>query len=1212
MQRTSLNTTPICRIVGDININNSDTITIIDTNTNTETVDPTQLLFLGGDTFIASTLAQKDDTLFLGDLTIDNTVVPQEIKDLFVIEEGELANRYLGVIFTSRANGDNKTFKRGEWYRVGIQFQDATTKWTVPIFIGDIQIPENSISENSLPSIIFDLNGLMLNDSTAQSKLSIYNNFRLVMVETSNSTRNVLAQGVVNPTVFNLEQRVNKTGPFAIGSWINRPRRGNANYEHLSPLGNTKVGDDYINLPTCEIQNSLNKFPILENTEKDYMLSFSFQTGDNWIDVAIYEIEDDPTIESKEYDKFDPSNILVKKEYESIQVYYGYTDSQETYDRIINWFISKGIASDKLLFSYSDYKDYIDKTLYSNGDMTYFDGIVEIDNLWFAGLVGGNESGFSISPNIAQSTIKAGAYTIVNTQIPKEINLKEYTNSWYVDTSIVTLNSPDLENNKALLDNVTNLNFRIIGLAHINSTDTDITIRTKTNPIKSDGGLVKSLWKETNKKLLNAPIYQDFAWTKDGKLDKQITYDYYVYLWNKKGSITGQTSDSYKVGGSQDKESFDIIHAELEHKIIANRANSNRIEYLKDSVDYNNITPRLFDSNQIQSVRFNYLGESQIYQGNYNYIGATEGDSPYKVFYRNTLINNNDGYGLDQYDPVSIKFNKSQHLVISLQEGDKPALLPYVGTDDGGEAEWSVYGEYNKEVPKDSDGNIIPPIYPWFNDDTQYVQKSINLLRTQPYLYIGEIYRNKTSNELYGEPTQNNLEKYNWIPISKSMKIGDSQLSMGYVTRGDTYYQRWECLNTVPSTEEDLNSVVDIVSFMVETHINLEGRYDKNKDSLNILNARETNFNLINPVYSQTDNYFTYNILDEKFNQTKYRNQVAFSLQKTSTSEIDTWCNITLASAFNLNGLYGKLNKLVTVNDNIIAFQDKAISAINFNNRTALSTESGIPIEIANSGKVNGYSIISSNIGCQNKKSICEASSGVYFIDGYNKTMYGFNKEGLANISSNGMSMWFKNNLTGKEQLFYDSLTNDVYITNDKDCLVYNEGLQHFTSFMDYINIYSLFNFNGASILLDNVNNIIPKKMFGGDYTSNYSIEYKINPEPYSYNTFTNVEYIADCLSSVKPVDAIPTETKEYFNLPFDELEVWNEYQYGKTDIKDRFAYPNFENKFRKWRVDIPRDEYSKNKLGRIKNPWILLKLNNTSNHDDKMVFHNLLVKYYK
>ena len=90
-----------------------------------------------------------------------------------------------------------------------------------------------------------------------------------------------------------------------------------------------------------------------------------------------------------------------------------------------------------------------------------------------------------------------------------------------------------------------------------------------------------------------------------------------------------------------------------------------------------------------------------------------------------------------------------------------------------------------------------------------------------------------------------------------------------------------------------------------------------------------------------------------------------------------------------------KLNKLITVNDAIIAFQDKALSVINFNNRTAISTENGVPIEIANSGKVNGYSVISSNIGCQNKQSICIASSGVYFIDDRNKTLFNFNKEGL-------------------------------------------------------------------------------------------------------------------------------------------------------------------------------------------------------------------------
>ena len=38
----------------------------------------------------------------------------------------------------------------------------------------------------------------------------------------------------------------------------------------------------------------------------------------------------------------------------------------------------------------------------------------------------------------------------------------------------------------------------------------------------------------------------------------------------------------------------------------------------------------------------------------------------------------------------------------------------------------------------------------------------------------------------------------------------------------------------------------------------LEGRYDKKQKQFKHINARETNFNLINPVYSQSNNYFTY------------------------------------------------------------------------------------------------------------------------------------------------------------------------------------------------------------------------------------------------------------------------------------------------------------------------------------------------------------------
>ena len=1204
MQRTSLNTTPICRIVGDVNINNSRTISIIDTNTNTETIDPTQLLFLGGDNFIAFTLTQKDDVLFLGDLEIKN-IVDTELEDLFKTVVNSTAISWESVPLNVNF-GQTASFKPGEWYRFAIQFQNNTTNWTSPIYLGDYQCPrrDGKLYVNFNLDVVYGLN-----PESNHSILENYSNYRLLMVETNSSNRSILAQGFVSPTVFNLEQRVNKTGPYAIGSWINRPRKGNANWEHLSSLGYDVVNDKIKNLTTTEIQNSVNKFPILENTRKDYILSFKASLGSNWIDLAIYEAGDDESLANKNYDDYNPNNIISKIDSESI-LSHGFI-SEDAYNSIINWFVSKGIPKNNdsgrdTFLSYNAYKEYLNNSLLSGGDRTYFNEIIPIQNstYWFAGIVEGNNKSFSISKNDT-NTVTVGGYTIVNIDIPKEVNIKEYINSWYVDNSILTFNSPDIENNESLFDDVKNLNFRIIGLAPISQVDSDITITTKTDSAKINGGLVKSLWKDNKKQLLNAPIYQDYAWEDDGKLDNLTTYDYYLYLWNKKGSITGQTSNSYKLNDKQEKESFNIVYADLEHKVIANKSFSEYIDYFDTTIvennTYTNIIPTVFNSTNIETKYINTFNGKQTYQGNYDYVAATDSNNNYEVFYKNPLLNT-IGSIKKQSDPVSIKFNKTPHLVFELSDNNNPFILPYIGTDDGGEGPWSVYSLYGKQKEDTT-------TYPWYEDNTQYSQKQINLLRIQPALFIGEFYRDVDSTILYGEPTQNNLEKHVWIPISLATPINQNNP----VTWGDTYYQRWECLNTAPSTEEDLNSVVDIVSFMVETHVNLEGRYDKNKNTLNILNTRPDNFNKINPVYSQTNNYFTYNILDEKFNQNKYFNQVAFSLQKTPTSEIDTWCNISLASAFNLDGKYGKLNKLITVNDAVLAFQDKALSVINFNNRTAISTENGVPIEIANSGKVNGYSVISSNVGCQNKLSICEASSGVYFIDDLNKTMYGFNREGLSNISSKGMSMWFKKNLTGNERCFYDRLTNDVYITNDSKCLVFNEVLDSFTSFMNYNNIHSLFNFEGASLIFnkDLVYGDSPavgiKKMFEGEYTDNYYIQYKINPEPLIDKTFTNIEFIADKLNN-NSIDSIAS--KKNLLYPFTEFEVWNEYQYGITNLTKGRTYPNFERKFRIWRADIPRD--SSNGRDRIRNPWVYLKLSNKDINKSKMTFHSFLVKYYK
>lgn len=1208
MQRTSLNTAPICRIVGDININNSDTITIIDTNTNTETIDPTQLLFLGGDNFIASTLTQKDDTLFLGDIEVKEYTTEPEVLKLFEniydssykssivkFEYKEITNSEFQL---KSSEEDIKTFKWGEIYRFGIQFQSKDSKWTTPIWIGDKSVNIRPIVEDTVikvPTAVLTLS------ATAKETISnYYTNYRLLIAEATNADRRILAQGIVNPTVFNYEQRVKNTGPYAQASWLLRPRNGKAAFEHLEGLGNkvTKTEEEkleFTNLPTCEIQNSLNKLPGVLSGGDESGVIINIFTKNTFYQYDILKVTGDSldnvgSVEEKLYSDYKATS--------SIEEASGWLIDSIT-DRL-------SLDTEELGINEETLYNALYKIQYDNssaiGDI---DGNSGWEYGWFS------EKSGEIMPNGGSPPIYYGGCVTFKSIDDAIIDrTEEYKNNYYVDSSILTFHSPEIEDNLELFDGA-DLSVSIIGVVPIDETTSELNVETETAGYSGISGVTLNYNKDENKALVNEAIFKDNSWTEEGVLNNNSLVSYYMYTWNKKGSIIGQTADSRKEGvdtGNEDLEPLTSIYAKLKTKTFANRYYSKGNQYFTKFPSFKNIKPTVFSSNELSSKVLYNFDKAVIYQGNCDTVVPTttyktlsKDLNYYKVFWKD--YNNIDNYSEDlkQYDPVSIKYKTMPHLVFNIGDTALPVLYS---------KEPSYFQKLSTEY-----GNIETISYPWVKDSNIDLYSQLNLEEDYeheididtPYFYLVEIARECVdSSKIYGGVSENAIENIKWIPASSAVPV-NKDINISY---GDTYFQRWNCLHSYQYTPEDNNSVIEVASFMVETHKNIEGIYDKNKIIQRLLTINSETFNKDNPVYSQSNNYFTYNILDEKFNQTKYGNQVAFSLQKTPTSEIDTWCNITLASSFNLNGLYGKLNKLVTVNDNIIAFQDKAISVINFNNRTALSTESGIPIEIANSGKVNGYSIISSNIGCQNKKSICEASSGLYFIDDYNKTMYGFNREGLANISSNGMSMWFKNNLTGKEQLFYDSLTNDVYITNDKDCLVYNEGLQSFTSFMDYSNIYSLFNFNGASILLDNVGNIIPKKMFGGDYTSDYSMEYKINPEPLLDKTFGNIEFIADCFNPTDYVDGYNTNLND--SNPFTLLNVWNEYQRGSTLINTkRFRYPNFEKKFRVWRVDIPRDET--NGRDRIRNPWVYLKLSKSEPSDkSKMVFHNLIVKYYK
>ena len=444
-------------------------------------------------------------------------------------------------------------------------------------------------------------------------------------------------------------------------------------------------------------------------------------------------------------------------------------------------------------------------------------------------------------------------------------------------------------------------------------------------------------------------------------------------------------------------------------------------------------------------------------------------------------------------------------------------------------------------------------------------------------------------------------------------------------TIGDTYYQRWDCLKTFPYSTDDKNQYIDITSFFVESRINLDGRYDKQRGLKYNLGVLNTNFNLINKSYTQRNNFFSYRqIEDEGVNN--FPNQITISKTKVLGEDVDSWTNITLASVFDLDGDKGKLNAIRKINNDLYCFQDSGISRLLYNSRVQINTSDGVPIEIANSAKLQDKQYISDSIGCQNKWAIESTPSGLYFVDTYNSELYRLNDKGLAPISQNKFKNYFTKistnvwkpklwSTTGDKidsvRLQYDSTTSDLYIISSDTALAYNELLGEFTSFYDYGSTSYWVNLNNKSIQILNSNyNTSLYEAYKGLYGKFYGesnkqaiVEFIANGDFDLDKIFETVELTTSDTASVNTI----TGSNWY---PFDTLEVSNEYQSGSSTA----SINTVRKKFRTWRYQIPRNNKA-NPNGlivnrdRIRNMWAKIKL--TKTYNTSLSIYDINVAYY-
>lgn len=1191
IQRTSLNGTPICKRVQDMNIREMDEMdrtyfkkmVYVDNGFNGDTIDPTELLYKGGEEITAETIEQKDGTLFLGGVTVKRETLHSKMitvnntkKAFDVAIKQDTSNNFRDYFralvgtkvsdapykYDSQLTADQKLpvksgntwikgsaegrtvpcggFKSGDVYRCGIQFQHKTGKWDDPIWLKDETI--------SLRPFIDDEEDIQIRGidlSIPSTYLSIayaegYRRVRPVVVFPEVQDRNVVCQGVLNPTLYT-KNNADNNNPFRQSSWFFRPYRSslNENSVWIAPNSGNSPSDDYLSYTQRNISNNI------------------------------------PTIRT---DVFNPKYI----------------------------------------------RD------------------VEIEGDF------------------------------------------EQNNKFRIDKQYSTFHSPDVEfdDHLATMDFI-GLSGKYIANAEFVSTISDIDIQTETPTISSVGsGFVHMPHTTIQDQNFHGPegivaglFYDDFVFDDhigEGNMGAaqgpKQSAKWLIYPWQGSGSLNND------INRPADKGTATAI---LKKKIISNLRYANTT--LVNSSNLGDIQAKLFSSDAISILKIN----NKIYQGNVDTMLTPDNwDGKYLAF---------NGYAINGIEAASESGIYKNHTAeytdtrtpfdstvwfktwsLNADKSKQPGLRKwcYNTRPIGEESEVSTWAWMGDEIGSMYVDSVIKKLSVRMKYKSSphlvITNTTTGIFSSEGCLPIIDIVHTTNPSNRFGGDSEDALQANTWLPCGEPVIFdGKSSVAVHYIY-GDTYYQRYDCLKTYPYTPEDLNQIVEIGSFMLETRINIDGRYDRNRGQSNNLNMTPKNFNLMNYVYSQKDNFFSYKILPEDYyNNNSFPNQITWTKEKQSGAEVDMWTNVTLASTYDMDGSKGAITSLNTWRDQLFCFQNKGVSNILFNSRVQIPASDGMPIEISNSYKVDGYRYLSDGIGCNDKRQIKETTSGIYFIDSVSGHLHHIG-DGLRDVAAgSNMTTWFREHGKDTQRLFYDDINHDLYVIQEDTALCFSELLSQFTSFMDYGGTSLIESYNHRVFTMKGfTENSTPKlklyAMFEGEYCNffeenkpwGFTFVSNGSAEGMTDKVFTNLEFRA-CVDG----DGTVETGKFLFNTPLDYIETWNEYQHGFANLEYRNGHAGFQHhsengdatlkrKFRIWRCDIPRNNclldtdhttydetegntplpysYDSNlgisrhirkPMDRMRNPWLFVKLQKNAAAPEEFLhrteLHDMVVTYF-
>lgn len=1194
--RTSIDNVPNCKLVAKLPINSDGTAMFVDTNLTGEVIEPQSLFYKGGETINAYTFENKDNTMFLGNYSIMRSVIDDNTRrtlrnyafkanlslddptyrylkdvsqypfsrfiftngsDLFGPNEGNWATADeniediygSGYPYSGRGDkpnlvkkfrtvnyfGDKDTissksyFRKNNIYRVGIQFQYYTGRWSEVVWLGDYKCNENMITGDEYTGNEvkgFTLGYLKL-DNTIQSVLeklvSIgYRKVRPVVIYPNIANRVSLCQGFVNNTIA-MSPNLTKVHP----DWFIRESYCNENDANVLDWRGAYLDKGVI----------FYKSGVSPEGEFERPIYTDVICSDSWF--------------TPEHGRIFPFETSMLCDLYSPDV--EFNDSLQIYN-------------------YKNCKISLNNTV----------------STW-------NNTSLS-SRRTEVSSVRGGHLGYY------------YNNKYYFSSNIY--NGLDVPENPSM--NTGGYNSHIVGGYYWS--DAIPNYRTETNDTLQ----------------MEVPV------EKATEIDLNFSIFYPVTLWQHSGSISyDSVKEPYKSTLKSNK-TLNYIQTRQERNV-----NEDTIFTPVDMACWNGGNQGLTLSNKSIMLYNGWVNSIVSHNPNYYYIGYLNKDE--SRFPWTTAIQKN-------------QLNNRLHSIVTLKPDGTPDDW---GWDSNGESTWFNGNlenqSYITHLTSDIKYKTVPhiifstdqsSIYQRVNKIDQILGRySYNNIETMDYkvprLAIVDIIQDVATDSIFGGYTEEILQRNSFIPCGDAVSIAEmyiehltddpnskpvekyravdlrqSPIELVWDT-GDTYYQEYECLKTYPYTLEDENCVTEIIKFYVETYTNLNGRYDRNKGNPNF-GTLPSNWNLINPIYNQKNNFMEYHGLDlSKNGIDDFHNSFTWTLTKWAGDEIDRWTQITLANTMDVDGVRGGITKIINYNDMLLAFQPKGLSQILYNEREQIATGSGVPIELSNSGKVSGTRYLSNLAGCNNKWSICKTEKALYFVDDVNKQIMAFNGQ-LNNLSDDlGFHSWInvKANLSVWNPIIFsnfishfDPYNEDVMFYYKDNALSYSEQLQCFDSFFSYgyVPYYMAFN-NSAFTLSDrdsdhkdtyrvweqhkgyhNYFYVHDRTVYeNGEVKLKGRLDDEDKPTYFGYEPYWTTLMVNPDMPYDKVFTNIDMRTDMWdwegklMEETFSHIEVWNEFQYNKSLLTKFTDIPKLhmpakhsilKKKMRVWYVDIPRD----------------------------------------